>query len=115
MEWCGCKTRARKLQWRKVSSPAGPVAARWARAMLLHFSWSHGRSSQVGNRQRALRQHSDTRLRAGLTKAFFHRRADVWAGGQVTGADHVVRKRAVNKHAGFALDERLNLRLPLFR
>src|ERR1039458_2431611 len=43
----------------------------------------------------------------------FHRAADVVAWGQVGGADEVIRQRAVEQNLGLALDERLELRLPL--
>ena len=70
--------------------------------------------NQVGNGQRALRQDGHAGARPQGFQAAGHGRADVVAGRQEGPARDLVGQRTVNKNFGLALDEGLDLRLPLF-
>ena len=59
-------------------------------------------------------QNGDARAVLFRAQQFFDGRADVVAGRQVRGAHHFVGKRTVDQHGRFALNQRLDLRLPLF-
>src|ERR1035441_10232000 len=67
----------------------------------------------VWNGERSLRQRGDARAVGMRRDQLFHSTADVVAWDQVGGADEVIRQRAVEQNLGLALDERLELRLPL--
>ena len=69
----------------------------------------------VRNRQRTLRESRDPPLRSELAQPFRDGGADVVTRGQVSAANDFVRERTVNQHASPALDERLDLGLPLLR
>src|SRR5260221_2003116 len=70
-------------------------------------------SCQIGNGQRSLWQHGDPRARTNSGRLCCDRSADVVTRGEVGAADDFVRQRTVNQNAGLALDEGLDLCLPL--
>src|SRR6267154_3357288 len=85
------------------------------RGWLLHHPGREIRSREIGNRQRALRQDGYAGVGTELHEVFAHGFADVATGYEMRGAANFVRQRTMNQHACLALDERLNLRLPLLR
>ena len=74
-----------------------------------------GISGQARDGERALGQDGNACARALGGEQAADGRADVMAGRQVSSAHHGVRQRTVKQDAGLALDQQLDLSLPLFR